>query len=481
MVRTRFAPSPTGALHLGNARTAALNWLFARHTGGTFILRFEDTDVQREVEGAEERILEALDWLGLDRDEGPEVGGPSGPYRQSERLELYRAHAERLLAEGQAYHCYCTPEELEARRSRARAAKGELRYDGRCRRRPKSEVDRLVAEGVRPSVRFRVDPGTVRYVDRVRGELTVNGEELGDQVILRSDGRPTYNFAVVVDDLLMEITHVIRGAGHLSNTPKQVLFFAALGAEPPEYLHLPSVLAPGGGKLSKRAGAPAVLEYRELGYHPDGLLNYLSLLSWSSPRGEEVLSRGQLIEEVDLDRIGKANPEIDPDKLRWLSGQHFRRESTDRLAAALSLRLGYRFDVDEAQLRRLAEVLRDRILILADADPICALVLPEPSLSVPGARDALADPTAGRVLRGVADRWRDLDRWTRDDLKTALVAVGKEEDFAGRRLYHPVRVALTGAVQGPDVPDLAYILGPGRTLERLLAGAAIAAGLAEGA
>lgn len=470
MVRTRFAPSPTGALHLGNARTAALNWLYARQQGGAFVLRFEDTDLERHVEGAERDILEALDWLGLDRDEGPSAGGEHGPYRQSERLEIYREHAARLLAEGRAYRCYCTTEELEVRRAEARAEKGDVRYDGRCRDLSPEEERSFAAAGRHPSIRFRVGPETVHYRDRARGDLTVEGERLGDQVILRPDGRPTYNFAVVVDDLLMEITHVIRGAGHLSNTPKQVLFYDAFGAAPPEFLHLPSVLAPGGGKLSKRAGAPGLLEYRDRGYHPDGVLNYLSLLSWSSPSGEEVLSRGQLIAEVDLDRIGVANPEVDPEKLRWLSGQHYRHESIEVVEEALGARMAGRFDLEARQLRALAEVLRERIQILADADPVCQLVLPEPDLSSAAAAEALAEPTADQALRHVVRRWENLDRWGRVELKEELAGAGREAGLKGRLLYHPVRAALTGAVQGPDVPDVAFILGRETTARRLAVG-----------
>ncbi len=474
MVRTRFAPSPTGSLHLGNARTAALNWLYARQQGGAFILRFEDTDLERHVEGAERDIQHALEWLGLFPDEGPFVGGEHGPYRQSERVELYREHGERLLAEGRAYRCYCTPEELEARRTEARAGKRRVRYDGRCRKLSSEEKARLIASGRPASLRFRVEPGVIHYRDRVRGELTVEGEQLGDQVIIRSDGRPTYNFAVVVDDLHMGITHVIRGAGHLSNTPKQVLFYEALGAVPPEFLHLPSVLAPGGGKLSKRAGAPGLLEYRDQGYHPEGLLNYLSLLSWSSSSGKEVLSRDQLIAEVDLGRIGAANPEVDPEKLRWLSGQHYRHESIDVLERGLRDRLAGRFELEARQLRALAEVLRERIQILADADPVCELVLPEPDLSSSDAVEAFRERMAGRALRQVAQRWETVQSWARAELKEELATAGQEAGLKGRPLYHPVRAALTGAVQGPDVPDVAYILGRETTAARLAAGLAAA-------
>ena len=351
-VRTRFAPSPTGELHLGNARTASLNWLFARHHGGAFVVRFEDTDVERHVEEAEASILDALDWLGLDRDEDPRRGGPFEPYRQSRRSLLYHDFAGRLLEAGHAFHCYCRSEELDARREAATETGGQLRYDGRCRGLTAEEEAAFRAEGRSPAVRLRVDPGPIRFRDRLRGEVTIDGEEFGDFVLLRSDGRPTYNFAVVVDDLLMEITHVIRGVGHLSNTPKQVLLYRALETPLPQFVHVPTVLAPGGEKLSKRTGARGLSSYRTEGYHPDAVLNYLSLLSWSTESGKEVLSRERLVREMDLDRLGTSNPVLDPEKMRWLSGQHLRMEAPEELAGRLAPYVEpRRWELDQRDLR----------------------------------------------------------------------------------------------------------------------------------
>src|SRR5690606_5050960 len=340
-VRTRFAPSPSGSLHVGNARTAVLNWLFARHHGGAFILRVEDTDRERTVPGAEAAILEDLRWLGLEWDEGPGVEGPDeegpyAPYRQSERGPIYREHADRLLEAGLAYPCFCTPEELGQKRLAAIARGEPARYDGACLRLTRAEIARYEREGRRPAIRFRTPvEGEVVIHDAVRGVVRVASAEIGDFIILRPDGVATYNFAVVVDDALMRITHVIRGVGHLSNTPRQAVLFDALGFERPIFAHTPTVLGPDRQKLSKRHGAKPLADYRREGYHPDALVNYLSLLGWSSPSGEEFLTRDRLINEISLDRIGAADVVFDPVKLRWLSSKHIERLPLSELAAAV--------------------------------------------------------------------------------------------------------------------------------------------------
>lgn len=446
-----------------------LNWLVARHAGGRFALRFEDTDPERTVAGSERAILEGLDWLGLERDEDPIVGGPHGPYRQSERLAIYRDRADRLLADGAAFRCYCLPAELAERRRERIGAGGPAAYDGRCRELSASDEAELRRGGRRPAVRFRIEPGPVRYRDRLRGELSVDGADLGDTVILRSDGRPTYNFAVVVDDLLMEITHVIRGSGHLSNTPKQVLLYRALGGDPPEFVHVPNVLAPGGEKLSKRAGATGLSRYREQGYHPDAVVNYLSLLSWAPPEGREVLAREELVREIDLDRLGTSEPILDPDKMRWLSGQHIRREPPEALARHLEPwvePLG--LDLSERDLRALAEIVRRRIHLFADAaaeaERIYAPVEPDGEAAA-----ALADREARPVLEAAAKAWSSLAEWRPEPIAEALRDAGRRLEARGRALYAPLRAALTGKLQGPELPDVAYALGRDRALERLRA------------
>ncbi len=470
-VRTRFAPSPTGYLHLGNARTALLNWLVARRHRGRFLLRFEDTDLQREASGAEEVIHESLDWLGLTPDEGPRAGGPHGPYRQSERGDLYRAEAEGLLERGRAYRCYCSPDELEERRREALERGDQPVYDGRCRDLSAERERALRSEGREPTVRFRVEPGPVAVRDRVRGEVTIEGSEFGDFVILRSDGRPTYNFAVVVDDIDMEITHVIRGSGHLSNTPKQVLLYRALSAPPPEFAHIPLVLGPDGSNLSKREGSPSVLEYRRRGFHPDGVVNYLSLLSWSSESGREVLDREELVREVDLDRIGASDAALDPEKMEWLSGQHVRREDPARLAEALS---GF-VPVEELalggeDLLRFAEVVRDRIHLFSEARDDAETIFGEPDPARPEIRDALAGDSTRAVLSELLEELESLDRWEREGIEEAVDRASRASGVRGRDLYHPLRAALTGELEGPELGSVIWAQGRERSTRRLRRG-----------
>jgi len=470
-VRTRFAPSPTGAPHLGNARTAILNWLFARHREGAFVLRFEDTDTARNIEGGEAAMIEALDWLGLDRDEGPRAGGPHGPYRQSERRELYASRARDLLASGVAFPCFCSADQMEADRAAAIAAGEPPGRDRRCRDLSVAEAELREAE-VRergeapPAVRLRVDPGAVEFVDRLKGHLTIDGNDLGDMILLRPDGRPTYNFAVAVDDLEMEITHVIRGVSHLSNTPKQVILYRAFGVEPPEFIHIPQVLAPGGGKLSKRAGAPAVLEYREAGYHPDAVVNYLSLLSWSSSSGEEFFTRDGLIEAIDLDRLGAADAEIDPEKMRWLSGQHLRREPADTLARRWShLPVCERLGLVREDLVRAAEVFAKRTHLITEADAELDAVFAEPDITGANAA-ALAAEGAELSLERTLERWRGAD-WDPAALGHSARAVMAEIGVPGKVFFPALRVGLTGALHGPDLGETAYALGRERTMTRL--------------
>jgi len=461
-VRTRFAPSPTGEPHLGNARTAILNWLFARNRGGSFVLRFEDTDMDRNVAGGEEAMIEALDWLGLDRDEGPRAGGPYGPYRQSERADRYASRAQALLASGVAFRCFCSPDQLEADRVAAIAAGEPPGLDRRCRDLPAVEADRRAA-----AVRLRVDPGPVEFVDRLKGLLVIDGNDLGDMILIRGDGRATYNFAVTVDDLEMEISHVIRGVSHLSNTPKQVLLYRAFGVEPPEFIHIPQVLAPGGGKLSKRAGAPGVLEYRDEGYHPEAVLNYLSLLSWSAESGEEFLTRDALIAAIDLDRIGAADAEIDPEKMRWLSGQHLRHEPAQTLADRWEgLRARERLGLGRDDLVRAAEVFAKRTHLVMDAEGELDAVFAEPDITGPDATAALGAEGASLSLESTLDRWRTED-WTPGALKESARAVMGEIGVPGKVYFPAIRVGLTGALHGPDLGETAYALGRPRTIERL--------------
>lgn len=463
LVRTRFAPSPTGSLHVGNARLAVLNWLFARHHGGAFILRIEDTDVERNVEGSEEAIFQDLRWLGLHWDEGPvhdgaPPPGAHGPYRQSERAAIYRDAADRLTERGLTYPCYCTDDEVAARR--ATSTEGGPELPDPCRTLTAENRQAFERMGRKPAVRFRVGRETpVRVDDVVRGTIEFAAEAVQDFVLLRSDGRPTYNFGVVVDDIAMQITHVIRGAGHLSNTPRQVLLFEAFDAPLPVFAHVPTVLDPERRKLSKRTGAQALAEYRAQGYHPDALVNYLSLLGWSSPSGEEVLARAELIDQITLERIGAADVIFDPVKLRWLSSKHIARMSADALAQAARPLLPAALPIDEALLPEALDAVRTHLETFADAEPQLHTLLPS---AVP---PVLPDDSAP-VLEAARDLLSTCE-WSAAPLNDAVRDAGRRAGARGRALYEPLRIALTGAAHGPALTAVLRVQGRERVLAAL--------------
>jgi glutamyl-tRNA synthetase len=460
-MRTRFAPSPTGSLHVGNARIAVLNWLFTRQQEGRFLLRIEDTDVERNVPGSEDEIFRDLRWLGLDWDEGPpfEDRPPPdthGPWRQSERAVIHRDWAERLRGQGVLYPCFCSSEELEHMREAAVAGGGQATYDGRCDRLSDSERAARIGRGDPFALRFRTArnaPIVVR--DVVYGDIRFEPETIGDFIVLRSDGRPTYNFAVVVDDVTMEITHVIRGSGHLSNTPKQQVLYEAFGHAPPVFAHVPMVLGPDRQKLSKRHGAVPISAYRAEGWHPDALVNYLSLLSWSSPSGEEFLPRERLIAEISLERIGAADVVFDPAKLRWLSARHIEAMPLDALVVAVRpfLDATSAWIADEALPEAVAAV-RSHLTTFGEINEQLRALAPSKGMV------ELVDPAAATVVSVAREILAALSEWDRDSLDAALKAVGKASGVRGKALYEPLRIALTGEAHGP--PFLAVLLVQGR-------------------
>lgn len=483
-VRTRFAPSPTGSLHLGNVRIAVFNWLFARHHGGRFVLRIEDTDVERNVEEAEERMFTDLRWLGIEWDEGPDVGGPHGPYRQSERTDTYHRVARELVERGRAYPCYCTEDELAAMRVEVGEGAEVLRYSGRCRALSGSERRAFEEEGRSHSVRFALPDGLeeVEIEDEIRGSISFPASELDDFVILRSDGRPTYNFAVVVDDDAMEISHVIRGAGHLSNTPRQLLLFRAIGSDPPHFAHLPTVLSPGGGKLSKREGAAAVADLRKRGYVPEGVVNYLSLLGWSSPDGEEVLAAADLAERISLDRVGAADTVYDPDKLRWVSGQHLARMDLETLTRAVEPFVDRdRCPLEGERLSWAVDALRTRLSALGEINEHLHLLYPEPGTRLEATRQELReDPDARELLQALRRRLAKVEPWDPETVGQAVRGTGKELGVGGPALFHPVRRALSGSESGPDLGKVLAALGRPEVLARLDDTLAVGGAKAEG-
>jgi nondiscriminating glutamyl-tRNA synthetase len=475
-VRTRFAPSPTGELHLGNARIAVLNWLYARHCGGRFILRIEDTDVDRNVPGAEDEIMNSLRRLGIDWDEGPDAGGEYGPYRQSERTSIYGDHAQRLVDAGAAYRCYCSPDELEAKKEQALARRRRPIYDGRCRELTPEQDEKLRDLGLKASIRFIVPKERVIVRDVVRGDIIFEPDEFGDFVILKSDGLPTYNFGVVVDDSAMRITHVIRGVGHLANTPRQVMLYRSLRKECPTFIHVPHVLGPDGTALSKRTGARSLREYLDAGYHPHALINYLSLLSWSSPSGEEVLQPDRLISEVDLNRLGASDVRLDPDKLEWLSGEYIRSMRVEDLADRIAERLGsIATKLSADNLLRIAKAIQERITTYGMADRFLSqFIPPDPMQWDPEAEESLLAAGVLQTLEAVLTTLRRVEDWDGETALTAVRVAGKEVDAKGRSLFMPVRAAITGTTQGPELIDLFDVQGKATTLRVLEQACALA-------
>lgn len=465
-MRLRFAPSPTGQLHVGNARTALFNWLLARGGGGQFVLRIEDTDAERSSAASEEAILADLRWLGLAWDEGPGAGGAHGPYRQSERLGLYRLYGDELLARGRAYYCFCSPAQLERDRQSALAAGRPPRYVGRCRGLALDEARRRMLAGEKAALRFLVGEGPeVAFDDLVRGRVTFSREVIGDPVILRSDGMPAYNFAVVVDDALMKISHVIRGEDHVSNTPRQLLIYDALGWTPPAFAHLALVMGPDHSPLSKRHGATSVREFRERGVLPEALVNYLALLGWSPGGTDEVLPLEELTRRFRIEDVGRSAAVFDPEKLAWVNRHYLKAATADRLVAlalphferagwvqgvvgadAASF-LGGVVAAAAASVERVEEI-PGRLSFLFAFDP--ARVLADTDL----ARE-LADPAAGEVVRALAAELASAPRLLdKDAFRAAAARVRQATGQKGRGLFHPIRVALTGEGSGMEL-DLA--------------------------
>jgi glutamyl-tRNA synthetase len=482
-VRVRFAPSPTGSLHIGGARTALFNWLFARHHGGAFLLRSEDTDLARSTREAEKAVLDDLAWLGLSWDEGPDRGGPVGPYRQSERTDLYRAEADRLLAAGDAFPCFCTDEELEAHRKAQQKAGQPPHYAGTCRDLDEAGRAAKRAEGRAEAVRFRV-PGTpVTFHDHVRGEVTFPGDQVGDFVVLRANGHPTYNFACVVDDAGMRISHVIRAEEHLSNTPRQLMLYAALGHAPPEFAHVPLILNADRTKMSKRSGEDAtfVSEFRARGFLPEALLNFVVLLGWSWDGSQEIFTLPELVEKFSLERVGSTGAVFDKDKLEWMNGQYLRAlalpERVARVKAFLAETGGLPGaavvgDVD-AFLARAVEAVGDRLKTLADVEGYAGFAFRDPVAIAP---DALAEfakrPEGDRRLLALAECVAAVDPFALQPLEEAVRALAETMGVKAGDLFFPARVALTGRKVAPGIFEVMLLLGKGRTVERLRAGAA---------
>ena len=474
-MRVRFAPSPTGYLHIGGARTALMNWLLARHNDGAFILRIEDTDRERSTAEFADAIVEDLAWLGLDWDEGPGVGGSYGPYFQSQRSGSYTPMLERLLETGAAYKCFCSSEELEKRRSAAPAGGRDWRYDRKCLALDEEQCREFENKGRPFVVRFRVPEGRTQIDDMVQGRVVVDNSELDDLVLARSDGTPTYNFVVVVDDLTMKITHVIRGSDHLSNTPKQVLLARALGGEPPRFGHLPLVLGPDGKVLSKRRGALAVGEYRSAGFVREALVNYLALLGWSPGDDREFFSLDELVEAFDVARVGKKPAAFDPDKLLWMNEQWLvrlgpaerARRVVPRLAEAGCLE-GELSPDEWARIERIVELVGDRIKTLDDAvDQIGFFLATSLSYDNIDVLKVLAKPGAGNLLAGLHDVLESAPSFETEDLEPLIRRFAERESVGLGKVAQPLRAAVSGRTATPGIFETLSLIGREKVLERI--------------
>ena len=479
-VRVRFAPSPTGKLHIGGARTAIYNWAFARANGGTFILRIDDTDPTRSTQENTDIILRAMRWLGLDWDEGPEVGGDFGPYAQTERLDLYKAAAQKLWDEGKAYPCFCSTEKLAADRAAAQARKDPFQgYQRTCRDIDPDEARRRIDAGEKYVLRIKVpsDRGDVVINDAVHGEVTFDAKELDDFVIFRSDGTPTYNFATVVDDAAMGITHVIRGDDHLSNTPRQVMVYEALGAPVPVFAHISMILGADGKKLSKRHGATSVEEYRDAGYLSDAFVNYLSLLGWSLDGETTIVPRDVLASRFSLNRISKNPATFDPKKLDWVNAEYINAMSDSEFADRIMVPelheaglIAGNEEYDEAWIDQLAAIVKPRTKMPKDVVTVAApvfgtaadLVYDEKSV-----KKGLAKEGMGSILEVAKQALEGVDSWDAEAIDTALEPLPEKLDLKKRVVFQCVRVAVCGNMVSPPLGETMALIGKEDCLARI--------------
>ncbi|MEC2212465.1 glutamate--tRNA ligase [Bacillus paralicheniformis] len=476
-VRVRYAPSPTGHLHIGNARTALFNYLFARSQGGKFIIRIEDTDRKRNIEGGEQSQLNYLKWLGIDWDESVDVGGEYGPYRQSERNDIYKTYYEELLEKGLAYKCYCTEEELEKEREE-QAGRGEMpRYSGKCRNLTKEEQEKLEAEGRQPSIRFKVPQGEViSFNDIVKGEISFETDGIGDFVIVKKDGTPTYNFAVAVDDYLMKMTHVLRGEDHISNTPKQIMIYNALGWDIPAFGHMTLIVNENRKKLSKRDESiiQFIEQYEELGYLPEALFNFITLLGWSPVGEEELFTKEQFIEIFDVHRLSKSPAVFDTHKLKWVNNQYVKKLDLDQVIELTVPHLQKAGKVSEELtgseqewVRKLISLYQEQLSYGAEIVELTELFFKDDIQYNREARTVLEEEQVPEVLRVFAEKLEQLDSFTADEIKASIKAVQKETGHKGKKLFMPIRVATTGQTHGPELPQSIELLGKDTVLKRL--------------
>jgi len=475
MVRVRFAPSPTGYLHVGGARTALFNWLFARRHGGTFVLRIEDTDAERSSWAMVAGIVDGLRWLGLDWDEGPDVGGPHAPYFQSERLDRYREKAHALVRKGHAYYCYCSPEDLQRKRTVAEGRGEAWTYDRACLKLSREDAARLDAAGAARAIRFNVPAGQTRFADLVHGPIVFDNSNIEDFVILRSDAQPTYHLSVVVDDIEMEMTHVVRGDDHISNTPKHVLLYQAFGRTPPQFAHVPLILGPDKKRLSKRHGATSVMEYHRLGFLPEAMVNFLALLGWSPGGDRELLETDELIALFTLEGISGGNAVFNPEKLDWFNQQHIARlpaaELLRRIEGRLRARELWRDSLpggEAAWVEKVLELLKPRVKkldqLVGEIEPF---LVDLPQFDPAAVQKHLSDVDVRNTLGILADRYGPLVPFDAATTEHVLRGVAQDAGLKGAALIHATRVAVTGRAVSAGLFDVLALLGSTRVVNRL--------------
>ena len=474
--KVRFAPSPTGPFHIGGARSALFNWLVARNKNGKFLVRVEDTDLARSTRESEENIKAALKWLGLNWDEGIDVGGENGPYRQTERLDIYHKEIQRLLDEGKAYYCYCTEEELEESRTQQLAEGKTPVYNDHCRSLTEEEIAKYKESGRKPVIRLRVPKeGVFAFDDMVRGHVTFQAAGVGDFIIMKSDGIPVYNFAVVVDDALMNITHVIRAEEHLSNTPRQIAIYQALGYDIPKFGHISLILGSDHKKMSKRHGATSVDEYRKMGYLSDAVVNYLALLGWA-PKGEqEIFTREELIEQFSMKRVSANDAVFDIEKLNWINFQYMKQLSPEELlelTLPFIINAGYitgpLSDEKKEWLKKVVWFVRDHLYYGAQTPENVKIFFEElPATTDEEMLDIMSRETSKMIIKSFAEKLSDLDTFNESSIKDVFSNLMKESGIKGKAAFEPVRIALTGEIHGPGLYTLIELFGKEKTIQRL--------------
>lgn len=469
MTRVRFAPSPTGYLHVGGLRTALFNYLYAANTGGKSILRIEDTDQNRKVEGAQENLISSLKWAGIEFDEGPHVGGEFGPYVQSERLDIYRKHVDKLLEKKNAYYCFCTEETLRTMREEQMARKEDPKYDGRCKRLSEEEISNNLKDNVPHVVRMKIDESRQEYLikDIVRGDVTFNASQIDDQVLLKSDGYPTYHLANVVDDHLMEISHVIRGEEWLPSTPKHVQLYEYFGWEPPKFAHLPLLLNSDRSKLSKRQGDVATEDYKNKGFLPEALINFVALLGWNTSDDQEIFSKDELKEKFSLERVGRAGAVFDIDKLNWMNQQYIKQVEPAALLTMLKPYLSEEAsNVDQTKLLKMIQTVKDYLTVLPDINRNLDLFLNEnPLLSDQSLLEIANNETSQQVYNSFAEIVESESDLTSENFGKVMKQVQKSTGIKGKNLWGAMRIALTLMEHGPDLSAVVDIFGKERCLK----------------